>query len=82
MNSSRFFPVVGNEIEINYYTYDPDLAAWLDENPKGAYKVTEVDTESELVWIENCPYAIWPDDILKAYDNPIHINNPIYKHNK
>ena len=76
------FPKVGNEIEINYYTDDPDLAEWLDENPKGAYKVTEVDTESELVWVEGCPYAIWMDDILNVYDNPIHIDNPIYKGNK
>lgn len=75
-------PKVGNEIEINYYTDDPDLAEWLDENPKGAYKVTEVDTESELVWVEGCPYAIWMEDILNVYDNPIHIDNPIYKGNK
>jgi hypothetical protein len=43
---------------------DVDLLDWLAEIPVNEFIVSSFDFDSQLVWIENCPFAIEADKVV------------------
>lgn len=51
----------GQFITVDYYKHDDeDLSSWIEDNTDDGIrvKVIDYDEDAELIWIENCPYAI------------------------
>lgn len=50
---------------VSIATEDEDMIEWLESNDinVSALKVNFMDQESELVWFENCPYALKLEDV-------------------
>ena len=58
INKDRYYQdiKVGDTIEI-IETQDTDLELWCEINGY-IHFITELDSEAELVWVQDCPYAI------------------------
>jgi hypothetical protein len=59
--------VIGDTVTI-VETEDTGLAKW-DEMQAEKFicfhEITEIENESELIWLKNCPYAVAMADIVK-----------------
>lgn len=64
---------IGDEIDIDTkIAGDDDLALWEEVYEKQyppPYKISGVDKESELIWIEGCPYAIVFDAVTLRHSD-------------
>ena len=51
---------INDKVKIIYYNdhCDEDLLKWASQQPTDIFKITEIDYESNIFFIENCEYGI------------------------
>lgn len=56
---------IGDKIVI-IHDEDSDLAKWYDNQDDKVLTITELEPQSELLWVKDCPYAINMACVLKV----------------